>query len=1155
MRRVLLGASVLIVVFVAATLHGQQPVPPKPASAVAPQAAAKADRLATDFRTPPDSARPRVWWHWMDGNITKEGIDLDLQWLHRVGIRGVTLFDAALGGKPVVDRRLVYMTPEWQDAVRHAVGLADRLGIETTIATSAGWSETGGPWVKPADAMKKYVWSEMVVEGGKPLAAPLPHPPTVNGPFQQVAIAQDQLTGQAAPNATFYADAKVVAYPVPPSERTLAPRVSTVKGPVEGGVLGDGLIAEAVQLPEPTADAKAWVRFDYPEPVTVRAVTIALAARPRGFTDGPQKARLEASADGVTFRNAGSLVAGEFNQSTSVIAPVTGRTFRVVFEPAPPPAFAAILAGMAPGAAPPPFEGGAGAAGAGGGYPVSELVLHTGAVVHRFEEKAGFATVPNYYDIDTPKIEPGLEVAKKDVIDLTAKMRPDGTVDWTPPAGRWRVIRIGYSLTGHKNGPAPAEASGFEVDKLSAPRVRDYMTTYLASYEKMLGPSLFGSRGVTSTLSDSIEAGAQNWTEDILAQFSRRRGYDPTPFLPALTGHVVESAEASDKFLWDFRATIAELVAEMHYAVVTESAHAHGLKTYGEALEDHRPSLGDDMAMRSYADIPMAALWTMQKNAPAAGSYAADLKGASSVAHVFGRPLVAAESMTSALAPWAHSPRDLRRVVDLEFALGINRIVIHSSVHQPLVGKAPGLTLFIFGQYFNRNESWADQAGPWIDYLARTSYALQQGRFGADVAYFYGEEAPLTGLYGDSPIADAPDHYGYDFVNADVLLHRLSVQDGALVTPSGMRYRALQLGGSSSRMTVPVLRTLAALVGAGATVIGSRPAASPSLSDDPAEHARLVTSLWGAEDAGAPPRTVGKGRVIAGTPIEKALASIGVERDWDLVSGGPAPIMVLRRELADGEIYFVTNRKDQPLSLDMTFRVGGRQPELWDAATGDRTPMAYRTDGQRTVVPVTLAGDASALIVFRTRMAAASRVLPPRVESVLTTLDRGWTVTFQDGRGAPALHDVKGPGSWTESTVAGIRYFSGTATYRTTWTRPVGSRIACGAGTGDCHPGPGSRFILDLGEVHEIAEVIVNGSRVATAWKPPYTVDVTRALRAGANTIEVRVTNLWVNRLIGDAQPNADKITFTVTPPYLPTAPLRPSGLIGPVRVMMATRP
>src|SRR4029078_10692727 len=300
------------------------------------------------------------------------------------------------------------------------------------------------------------------------------------------------------------------------------------------------------------------------------------------------------------------------------------------------------------------------------------------------------------------------------------------------------------------------------------------MANSLSLYRAMLGP-LFGSRGVTATLSDSIEAGSQNWTDDILEQFTRRRGEDPTPFLPALTGHVVESAETSDRFLWDFRKTIAELLAEYHYGQVTESVHAVGMKTYGEALEDHRPQLGDDIAMRSYVDIPMGAMWTMQKNAPPRATYASDLRGAASVAHVYGRPLVAAESMTSALAPWAFSPRDLRRVADLELALGVNRIVIHSSVHQPLLDKAPGLTLFIFGQYFNRNETWAEQARPWIAYLARNAVMLQQGRFQADVAYFYGEEAPITGLYGDTQVPDAPTRYGFDFVNEDHVLNMLAV--------------------------------------------------------------------------------------------------------------------------------------------------------------------------------------------------------------------------------------------------------------------------------------------------------------------------------------------------------------------------------------------
>jgi (4-O-methyl)-D-glucuronate---lignin esterase len=649
------------------------------------------------------------------------------------------------------------------------------------------------------------------------------------------------------------------------------------------------------------------------------------------------------------------------------------------------------------------------------------------------------------------------------------------------------------------------------------------MNMFLSLYSKMLGPSLFGPRGVSATLSDSIEAGAQNWTDDILEQFTKRRGYDPVPFLPTLTGHVIDSAEASDQFLWDFRRTIAELIAESHYKQVTESVHERGLKTYGEALEDHRPSLGDDMAMRSYADIPMGAMWTMQKDAPPAATYATDLRGAASVAHVYGRKLVAAESMTSALALWDFAPRHLQRVADAEFALGVNRIVIHSSVHQPLMGKAPGLTLFIFGQTFNRNEAWAGQAKPWMDYLARNAYMLQQGRFQADVAYFYGEESPLTGLYGEAVVADAPEHYGYDFVNADIVLNLLTVKDGWLTTPSGMRYRALQLGGSSSRMTLPVLEKIAALAEAGAVVVGARPASSPSLSDDPQEFTKVADRLWGS------------GKVVE-QPIEKALGSLKLAPDFEVVGATSPPVMVLHRHLDDGEVYFLTNRKGQPFSADVAFRVSGRQAELWDADTGTRRPASYRIDGTRTIVPVSLEANGSALVVFRNKTTALQRTITAPAETPLATLGGPWTVTFQPERGAPATHDISGLGSWTESTLPGVKYFSGTCTYKTTWNwTPEASK---------------TRIILDLGEFHELADVVVNGKTVRTVWKPPFRADISSTLKPGANVLEIRVTNLWVNRLIGDAQPGAEKVTFTVSAPYNANAPLRPSGLIGPVRIV-----
>ncbi len=1099
-----------------------------------------ADALYDGFRHPPESARPRVWWHWMNGNISKAGIKLDLEWMHRVGLGGFTLFDAALPGSDVLDKRLIYMTPEWQDAVRYAIGLADQLHLDATIATSAGWSETGGPWVKPADGMKKLVWTETIVQGGAPLTTPLPCPSSSTGPFQQVTVGRDQFTGQELKIGNFYADARVIATRLPSTDPPMSVRVSTASGPTDATGLSDGIIAETLQLSRPSAASPSWVQFDYEQPTTIRGVTVALAARPRTFFDTTQKAHLESSDDGKTFRTVAPIVAGAFNQNTTALPPTTARTFRVVFEPPGPGDMAAFLSGMAPGAAPPAMAPSSPSSGPPP-FPVSELVLHADSVVHRFEEKAGFSTVPDYYAVTTPEVDPASALRRADTIDLTSKLRPDGTLDWTPPEGRWLVIRLGYSLTGHQNGPAPAEGSGLEVDKLSRDRVRDYMAKYLSLYREMLGP-LFGSRGVTATLSDSIEAGSQNWTDDILEQFTRRRGYDPTPFLPALTGHVVESAETSDRFLWDFRKTIAELLAEYHYGQVTESVHAVGMKTYGEALEDHRPQLGDDIAMRSYVDIPMGAMWTMQKNAPPRATYASDLRGAASVAHVYGRPLVAAESMTSALAPWAFSPRDLRRVADLEFALGVNRIVIHSSVHQPLLDKAPGLTLFIFGQYFNRNETWAEQARPWIDYLARNAFMLQQGRFQADVAYFYGEEAPITGLYGDTQVPDAPTRYGFDFVNADIVLKLLTVKDGWLVTPTGMRYRALQLGGSSSHMTLAVVKKLGELVDAGAIVVGARPVSSPSLSDDAQEYAAAVDRLWGASNTQAVERTVGKGRIVPAGNIDRALQSLGLAPDVESATPD-LPLMAIHRHLGDGDVYFVTNRKDQPLTTSIAFRVAGRQPELWDADSGARHPLSYRTEGDRTIVPISLLGDGSALIVFRTPTSVKARTVASPVERVLSTLESGWTVSFQSGRGAPERHDIAGPGSWTNSTLPGVKYFSGTATYRARWTRP-----------GRAGTAPGARLILDLGDVRELAEVLVNGKRVRTLWTPPFRADITDALGPGANTIEIRVTNLWVNRLIGDAQQNAEKVAFTVSPAYTPGAPLRPSGLLGPVRIFEASR-
>jgi hypothetical protein len=1078
-------------------------------------AAAQPDSLRDGFADPPASARPWVWWHWIDGNISKDGIDRDLDWFRQIGIGGVQVFDVAQPGVArVVEKRLIYMQPDWQDAFRYAIAGAAARGIQVSLASSPGWSETGGPWVAPEAAMKKLVWSEIVLTGGR-VAGALPLPPSVPGPFQDVAR-------DTASSDRFYRDVAVLAYRLPDDAAPLDPaRISSSGGKLDAMLLADPRLDHDPGAVLPLSRASPqWIRFDYGRPQTVRSLVVALT-RP-GIFDVAPETTLEASDDGVHFRVVRDLPLSTFYQSTISFPPVTARTFRISFAPRSEigTLWRRVATLAAPGITntryerPPPAQD----------VRLQRLALYPDARVNRFEDKAGFAAAPDYYALGTPAADPGSIIPATGVRDLTGKLRPDGTLDWTPPAGRWTVLRLGYALTGARNAPAPAEATGYEVDKFDATAVADYMSRYLEIYRKVLPSNLLGARGVTTIFNDSIEAGNQNWTARMIAEFKARRGYDPTPWLPTLTGRIVGSSAASDKFLWDFRATIAALIADNHYGQVARSVHAAGMRVRGEALEDHRPSLGDDMSMRSYADEPAGAIWAPNQQGDVEPTAIADLKGAASVAHLYGRGPVAAEAFTSALAPWAGSPRSLKRVADAALALGVTRFMIHSSVHQPVEGKGPGLTLGIFGQYFNRTESWAGQARPWIDYLARSEYLLQQGRYAADIAYFYGQEAPLTGLYGEQPVADVPAGHGFDFVNAGAL-DLFKVEGGMLVTPSGMRYRVLQLGGTSSRMTLAVLRRIAALADAGATVIGARPLGSPSLADNPGEFARLAQRLWR------------NGKVLGLAPAE-ALAKIGLAPDWQAV--GPAPeMMVLHRTLSNGEIYFISSRAREAAHADISFRVSGQAPELWDAATGEITPLPYRIEGQRTIVPLSFDPDGSALVVFRARATAATRAPEPATETPLMALDTGWTLLFQPGRGGPQGSIAARAESWSDNADPRIRYFSGTGTYRREVTLPP-------------RPMSGS-LILDLGDTREMVDVIINGRLLRTLWTPPYRLDVTGAFKPGANRVELRVTNLWVNRLIGDAQPRAISVTAIANPPYRADARLLPSGLIGPVRLISRT--
>jgi hypothetical protein len=1092
---------------------------------VALSAEAQTDELERGFRSPPDAAKPRTWWHWTAGNVSLEGITKDLEWMKRAGIAGFQLADVSTGRGQTVEKKVEFGSPDWFAAVRHAASEADRLGLEMTIFSSPGWSITGGPWVKPGEAMKKLVWSETSVEGPRRFVGRLPQPPSNNGPIRNLATGGSR-AADARPDPTFYADGVVLAYPTPSAEELKAerPEVTTNAGVIDATALLDDDLNSTATIAAPTGGGPAWVQLTFAKPFVARGITLA---GPAGIPVG----RVSASPDGTSFETLVALPGAQLYRQgrvrTFAFPEVRARVFRIEMTGAPLNP-AATMSQAPPQPAPQ--------------YVLSEAVVHAGARVHRAEEKAGFSFLFEYESVPTPAVPSEAAVHRAQVVDLTSRMSADGTLAWDVPPGKWTVLRLGQSLTGAKNRPAVPTGLGYEADKLSRRHMESYLRGYLDPIAASLGP-LFG-KALSHVLIDSWEAGTQNWTEDMLGEFQARRGYDPRPYLPALLGRVVESALASDRFLWDFRRTLADMWAEHHYGALQDMLRQRGLRTYSEASGVSLEIPEDTLLNKSKVDIPMGEFWVRDLHPRL--MYYQDVRGAASAAHVYGKPLVAAEAFTGG---GFESPFALKKVSDYWLAQGINRLVLHTSAHQPLDDK-PGNTMV--GTHVHRNITWAEQAEPFMTYLARSSFLLQQGRFVADLAYLLNEGAPSTmPIWGAGLQPKPPTGYDYDFVNADVLLHRLSVGDGGrMQLPDGMSYGVLVLP-QTERMRPELLRKLRDLVAGGATVLGPRPIGSPSLAGQPEadrEVRALAAEVWGDLDGVS--RTVrrfGKGRVVSGLSPEETLGLLGIAKDFDASRGLEAELAWLHRRAGAVDIYYVANLSDRAQQLAARFRVAGREAEIWRPDTGQIEPAGYSSSENGTVVPLSLDEREAVFVVFRSVATTPSRAPTLATTTALSTLDGPWQLRFPPQLGAPPSLPLARLESWTAQADPGVKHFSGTATYsaslrvRDEWLRP------------------GARILLDLGLVRDLAQVSLNGKPLGTVWKPPYQVDATAALRRGDNRLEIAVTNQWTNRLIGDRSEPAEKKVLGssgVNPGGIGAganpAP-QESGLLGPVRLLSRT--
>jgi hypothetical protein len=446
--------------------------------------------------------------------------------------------------------------------------------------------------------------------------------------------------------------------------------------------------------------------------------------------------------------------------------------------------------------------------------------------------------------------------------------------------------------------------------------------------------------------------------------------------------------------------------------------------------------------------------------------------------------------------------------------------VVHTSVHQPLDSLLPGLSLGPFGQWFTRQETWADQARSWVDYLARTSHLLQQGRFVADVLYYYGENTNITSLC-QNELPPVPIGYEYDFANSTVLLEAITPVNGKLVTQTGMRYSLLMLDSSAEKMTLKVLQRILQLAKAGVTVCGTSPVASPSLVDDKVMYAAMLKTL----------KTMPN--VAFGKDVHALLHTLQVKEDV-MITRKEKEILYVHRTMPEREIYWLNSRASEGQKATISFSKAGKKPMIWDAVTGETHPVSYQVKDNRTLIDLEFHPWQSLFVVFEGALTSSQWATKPAIETKVQALEGPWTVHFQEGRGGPVgAVDFSALVSFAQHSDPAIRYFSGAATYFKTVDIPAITA--------------GEKISLDLGEVKNLAEVHVNGQQVATLWTPPFAADITRYLKAGKNKLEIKVVNSWVNRLVGDAQPGAKKITYIAMPLFKADSPLQESGLMGPV--------
>ncbi len=740
--------------------------------------------------------------------------------------------------------------------------------------------------------------------------------------------------------------------------------------------------------------------------------------------------------------------------------------------------------------------------------------------------------------------EPGEEqTGHADVLDLSDRLDADGVLRWEAPEGEWEILRFGCTIGDHARVSTSSDGwNGYALDPLDADAFRRYWDAVVEPLLLDAGP--LAGKTLKYLHTDSWEVEAVNWTPTLREAFRTRRGYDLLPFLPVLAGRIVDSRPVSNRFLHDFRRTLGDLAIDNHFRLFREGARRHGMEIHPESGGPHAVPV-DAQQCLGYNDVPMSEFWAWSWRHRVGDSNRFFLKQPASAAHTYGHRYVAAEGFTTIGPHWQETVWDnLKPAFDKALCEGMNRLVWHAFVCSPAEEGLPGIQYFA-GTHFNPNTTWWPKSGPFLAYINRCQWMLEQGHFVADVLFYYGDHVPNFAQLKQSDPARVLPGYDYDVLTAEALLERLEFRDDVLTLPDGMNYRVLVLPDHRA-IALPVLRKVRALVEAGATVVGIPPAEASGLQGFPqsdTEVAALTAALWGdATDTTPGERACGKGRVLWGRTARDVLQKDRVRPDFEFAPALPdAALDYIHRRDGGTDIYFVASRSNRWENARCTFRVSGKAPELWNPVTAQRQfAQAYEIKDGHTTLPLEFAPCGSWLVVFREPAAdhPASAQLNTTTHEDLAELTGAWTVRFDPKWGGPRSITFDRLQDWTQHPEPGVRFYSGTAVYARTFDLPNGQRPA------------GRRLYLDLGAVRELAEVRLNRQSLGIVWAPPFQVDITDAVQATGNALEVEVVNFWPNRIIGDQSlPPDQRFTRTNIRKLTRDTPLMPSGLLGPVRL------